>query len=72
MRKPVFRVSNQVLHTASGDCFGFRKNSECTIYEVKTEAFISFTVTAQLICAFVFADAKSRLSHDTAKINSHK
>ena len=29
---------------------------------------ISFTVTAQLICAFVFAYAKSRVSHDVADI----
>ena len=32
----------------------------------KTQALISFTVTAQLICVFVFAYAKSRFSHDRA------
>ena len=35
--------------------FGFRKKSDCTIYVAKTKALISCTVTAQLICAFVFA-----------------
>ena len=29
---------------------------------------ISYTVTGQLICAFVFAFAKSRFSHDVAHI----
>ena len=37
-----------------------------TICEVKTKALISCAVTAQLICAFVFAYAKSRFSHDAA------
>ena len=32
----------------------------------KTKALISFAVTAKLICAFVFAYAKSRFSHDEA------
>ena len=32
----------------------------------KTKALISCAVTAQLICAFVFAYAKSRFSHDAA------
>ena len=31
-------------------------------------ALISCTVTAQLICAFVFAYAKSRISHDAAHL----
>ena len=35
---------------------------------VKTNALISCPVTAQLICAFVFAFAKSRFSHDAAEI----
>ena len=34
----------------------------------KTKALISFAVTAKLICAFVFAYAKSRFSHDAAHI----
>ena len=32
----------------------------------KTEVLISFTVTAKLICAFVFALAKIQFSHDAA------
>ena len=35
---------------------------------MKTKALISFTVTAKLICAFVFAYAKSWFSHDAAQI----
>ena len=34
----------------------------------KTKALISFTVTAKLICVFVFAYAKSRFSHNAAQI----
>ena len=48
--------------------FTFRKQRNCTIYVVKTKALISCTVTAQLICIFVFAYAKSKFSHDTAQI----
>ena len=33
---------------------------------MKTKALISFTVTAKLICVFVFAYAKSRVFHDEA------
>ena len=40
----------------------------CTIYVAKTEALISSTVTAQLICAFVFAYTKSRFSHGLAQM----
>ena len=32
----------------------------------KTKALISFAVTAKLICAFVFAYAKSQFSHNAA------
>ena len=35
---------------------------------VKTKALISCAVTAQLICIFVFAYAKSRFSHNEAHI----
>ena len=35
---------------------------------MKTKALISCTVTAQLICAFVFAYGKSRFSYDAAHI----
>ena len=36
------------------------------MYEVITKALISCAVTAQLICVFVFAYAKSRFSNDEA------
>ena len=42
----------------------------CTIYVAKTKALISCTVTAQLICIFVFTHANSRFSHDAAHITS--
>ena len=42
------------------------KNRYCTIQAAKTKALISFAVTGKLICAFVFAYAKSRFSHDEA------
>ena len=35
---------------------------------MKTKALISFAVTAKLFCVFVFAYAKSRFSHDEARI----
>ena len=41
-----------------------RKQRDCTIYVAKTKALISFTVTAKLICIFVFAYAKCLFSHD--------
>ena len=74
-RKPVFGVSDQVLHkpgcTATEDglrlVFEFSKYRGCTIYLAKTKALISCMVTAQLICVFVFTYAKSRFSHDVAK-----
>ena len=43
---------------------------DCTIFVVKTTALISYTVTAKLICAFVFAYAKSRFFHGAAHVNS--
>ena len=48
--------------------FVFRKYRDCTIYEVKTKAMISCTVTKQLIRAFVFAYAKVQFSRDAAQI----
>ena len=36
---------------------------------MKTKALISCAVTAQLICGFVFAYAKSRFSHDAAQMS---
>ena len=41
---------------------------DCTIYIAKTKVLISYTVTAQLICAFFFAYAKRVFAHDTAQI----
>ena len=74
--KPVFRVFDQVRHkpgymaTEDDEArnYGLRKKRNCTIYVGKTKALISYAVTAQLICAFVFAYAKSRFSHDAAHI----
>ena len=37
-------------------------------YIAKTKALISCAVTAQLICVFVFAYAKSRFSHNVAHL----
>ena len=37
-----------------------------TIRAAKTKALISFAVTVQLICVFVFAYAKCRFSHNEA------
>ena len=37
------------------------------MYVAKTNALISFAITAKLICVFVFAYAKSRFSHDAAQ-----
>ena len=36
---------------------------DCTIRVAKTKALISCTVTAQLICVFVFAYEKSQFSY---------
>ena len=38
------------------------------MYLGKTKALISCPVTTQLICAFVFACAKSRFSHDATQL----
>ena len=38
------------------------------MHVAKTKALISCAVTAQLICVFVFAYAKSRFSHNGAHI----
>ena len=42
----------------------------CTIYVVKTKALISLPFTVQLICAFVFAHAKGRFSHDRVQMKT--
>ena len=46
--------------------FGIGKQRDCTNYVAKTKELISCAVTAQLICAFVFAYANSRFSYDAA------
>ena len=75
VRKPVFRVSDQVRHKQASyrirlDArdFGYRKKMDCTVCVAKTKVLISCAVTAQLICAFVFAYAKICVSHDMAQI----
>ena len=47
--------------------FGFKK-MDCTIFEAQTEALISSTVTAKLVCVFVFAYASCWLSNVAAVI----
>ena len=41
---------------------------DCIFYVAKTKALISFAVTAKLICVFVFAYAKRRLSHNESHL----
>ena len=76
MRKPVFRVSEQIRHkpgcTDTEDRKRFEildleKKRDCTICIEKTKALISCAFTAQLIWAFVFSCAKIRFSHDAVK-----
>ena len=43
--------------------FGFKNKSDCFICVAKMKALMSCVVTAQLICAFVFAKAEIRFSH---------
>ena len=73
MRKQVFGVSDQV-HYKPG-CTATEDGQRLEILDLgsrgivaKTKALISFTVTAKLICVFVFAYAKIRFSHDEAHI----
>ena len=40
------------------------------MYVAKTKKLIGYVVTAQLICAFVYAYAKSRFSHNEAHIDA--
>ena len=51
--------------------FGLRKYRNCTIHVAKTKAMISLTVTAKLICAFVFAYADCWLSRAAAQMVSY-
>ena len=41
---------------------------DCSVSVLKTKALNRWAVTVQLICAFVFAYAKSRFSHDVAHL----
>ena len=73
MRKPIFRVSDQVRHKLynysrwlEAQNFGFRKKRNRTIYVAKTKPLISCTVTVKQIYTFVFAYAEGRFSHDWA------
>ena len=43
---------------------------DCTVYGAKT--LINCGVNTQLFCTFVFANAKSRLSHDAAHMRFTK
>ena len=43
-----------------------RRRGGYTFCMAKTKALISCAITAQLICTFVFAYAKSRFSHEAA------
>ena len=48
--------------------FGVKQRRNCTIRVAKTKTLISFTVTAKLICVFVFACANCWFSHEAAHI----
>ena len=81
VRKPVFGVSDQVQHKPGCPAIEDDYRLEIsdlgsrgifTIRAAKTNALISFAVIAKLICAFVFAYAKSRFSHNEAKISWNK
>ena len=62
MRKPVFGVSDHVLHKPvcmkTEDHFGLRKWRDNAIYAPNTKALNSCAATTQLICVFVSAFAK--------------
>ena len=72
MRKPVFRISDQIpskpgcTSTEDGWRLEILYLGRREIVIAKTKALISFAVTAKLICIFVFAYEKSQFSHDAA------
>ena len=76
-RKPTFWFSTrpdknravQSQKMARGLKFGLRKQRDYTIHVAKTNALISFAVTAKLICVFVFAYAKCWFSYDAAQMS---
>ena len=51
--------------------FVFKKKRNFTIHVAQTKVLISFAVTAQLICAFVFALTEIRFSNDVAQMIEH-
>ena len=48
--------------------FLFMKLRECTINVAKTKVLLRCTITAQLICVFVFAYTLIRFCHDAAQL----
>ena len=75
LRKPVFGVSDQIRHKP--DCTAAEDSQRLEILDLGSRGIVlsikrkrrRWAVTAQLICAFVFAYAKSRFSHDAAHMN---
>ena len=59
-----------VIMSFEGQNFGFKKKRYCTIRLAKTKVLISCAVTAQLICIFVFTQAKKQFSHDGAHLSN--
>ena len=60
MRKPTLGTTQTGLYSNRSwlEALEFKKKKRnCTICVTKTKALISFAVTAQLICTFVFAYA---------------
>ena len=69
MRKPVFRVSHQLLHKP--DCTGqmleiLDSGRRGIVLSMKQNVGADQLCGAALICTFVYASAKSRFSHDMA------
>ena len=61
------KITRTCYHDVAGSSkFALRKWMDCTIFVAKTKSLIRCAVTAQQICAFVFAYAKSRFSHNAA------
>ena len=54
------------LQKIARSLFGFKR--DCTFPVAKTNALISFAVTAKLICAFVYAQADCWFSHVAAHL----
>ena len=67
IRVPIRSDTNQPVQSQKQD-FGFKKKRHCTIQVAKTKALIRFPITAELICAFVFAQAFCWFSYAVAQI----